>query len=138
MVAHHYQSALTLERTAGRDTTELARLTREALWEAGQRALALNSFDPAARFLEAALDLWPVDDTQRPRVLFAYAKSLFHRGATGAAHLVTARDGLVAMGEREEAAEAEIMLTYVELWHRGDHDAAFVHLEAAQSLVADA
>jgi class 3 adenylate cyclase/tetratricopeptide (TPR) repeat protein len=138
MVAHHYQSALTLEQTSGRDTTELAQRTREALWEAGQRALELNSFEPAARFLEAALDLWPVDDEGRDRVLFAYAKSLFHRGATGAAHLVAARDGLLAVGEDEEAAEAEIMLAYVSLWHRGDHDAAFVHLEAAQSLVADA
>jgi class 3 adenylate cyclase/tetratricopeptide (TPR) repeat protein len=138
MVAHHYQSALTLEQTRGRDTTELAQRTRKALWEAGQRAMALNSFEPAARFLEAALDLWPVDDEQRPRVLFAYAKSLFHRGATGAAHLVAARDGLLAMGEHEKAAEAEIMLAYIALWHRGEHDAAFDHLEAAQSLVAEA
>jgi class 3 adenylate cyclase/tetratricopeptide (TPR) repeat protein len=138
MVAHHYQSALTYAEAAGQDTSELAQLTRDALLEAGERALALNGFDAAARFLEAALDLLPTDDEARPRVLFSYAKSLFHRGATGATHLVAARDGLLAAGEKENAAEAEIMLAYLALWHGGDHDAAFAHLEAAYSLVADA
>jgi class 3 adenylate cyclase/tetratricopeptide (TPR) repeat protein len=138
MVAHHYQSALTYAEAAGQDTSELARLTRDALLEAGERALALNGFDAAVRFLEAALDLLPVDDEARPRVLFSYAKSLFHRGATGAAHLVAARDGLLSAGRKEDAAEAEVMLAYLALWHRGDHDAAFAHLESAQSLVADA
>jgi class 3 adenylate cyclase/tetratricopeptide (TPR) repeat protein len=138
MVAHHYQSALRFAEAAGQDTSELARRTRDALLEAGERALALNGFDAAARFLKATLDLLPGDDEARPHVLFSYAKSLFHRGATGATDLVAARDGLLAAGDNEDAAEAEIMLAYLALWHRGDHDAAFAHLEAAQSLVADA
>jgi class 3 adenylate cyclase/tetratricopeptide (TPR) repeat protein len=138
MVAHHYQSALGFAEATGQDTSDLARRTRDALWEAGERSLALNGYESAERFLEAALDLWPVDDPARPRVLFGYAKSLFHRGTTGAAHLVAARDGLLAAGATEEAAEAEIMLAYLALWHRADHDEAFTHLDAAQALVADA
>ena len=137
MVAHHYQSALAFASAAGEDTSELARRTREALWEAGERALALNGFEPAARFLEAALELWPMEDAARSRLLFSYAKSLFHRGATGAAELGAARDGLLELEEYEQAAEAEIMLAYLALWHRGDHDAAFAHLERAQALVED-
>jgi predicted ATPase/class 3 adenylate cyclase len=137
MLAHHYQSALAFAQAAGQDTSELVQRTRVALWEAGERALALNAFEPAARFLQAALDLWPAQDSARPRLLFAYAKSLFHRGGTGAAELSAARDGLLAIEEREQAAEAEIMLAYLALWHRGHHDTAFTHLERAQALVAD-
>ena len=138
MVAHHYQSALTYAEATGQDTHELSERTRDALLEAGERSLALNGFDAAARFLEAALDLMPADDESRPHVLFSYAKSLFNRGATGEAHLAAARDGLLEAGAQEDAAEAEVMLAYLALWHRGEHDAAFAHLEAAQSLVADA
>jgi predicted ATPase/class 3 adenylate cyclase len=137
MLTHHYQSALAFAQAAGQDTSELVERTRVALWDAGERALALNSFDPAARFLEAALELWPAEDDAPPRLLFAYAKSLFHRGRTGAAELSAARDGLLAIEEREQAAEAEIMLAYLALWHRGDHDTAFAHLEEAQALVRD-
>jgi class 3 adenylate cyclase/tetratricopeptide (TPR) repeat protein len=135
MVAHHYERALELAQAAGQDTGELAERTRLALREAGERALALNSFGPAARFLEAALKLWPARDASRPEVLFSYAKSLFHRGATGAAELSVARDALLAVRKREQAAEAEVLLAYLALWHRGDHDAAFAHLEQAQALV---
>ena len=137
MLAHHYHSALAFAQAAGQDTTELVQRTRVALWDAGERALALNSFEPAAWFLEAALALWPAEDDARPRLLFAYAKSLFHRGGTGAAELSAARDGLLEIEEREQAAEAEIMLAYLALWHRGDHDKAFAHLERAQALVRD-
>jgi class 3 adenylate cyclase/tetratricopeptide (TPR) repeat protein len=137
MLAHHYHSALAFAQAAGQDTTELVQRTRVALWDAGERALALNSFEPAAWFLEAALELWPAEDDARARLLFAYAKSLFHRGGTGAAELSAARDGLLAIEEREQAAEAEIMLAYLALWHRGDHDKAFAHLERAQALVRD-
>jgi class 3 adenylate cyclase/tetratricopeptide (TPR) repeat protein len=137
MLAHHYHSALVFAQAAGQDTSELVQRTRVALWDAGERALALNSFEPAAWFLEAALALWPAEDDARPRLLFAYAKSLFHRGRTGAAELSAARDGLLAIEEREQAAEAEIMLAYLALWHRGDHDTAFAHLERAQALVRD-
>ena len=135
LVAHHYESALGLAQAAGQDTGELVERTRVALREAGERALALNSFGTAARFLEAALELWPATDSARPQVLFSYAKSLFHRGATGAAELSAARDGLLVAGEREQAAEAEVLLAYLALWHRGDHDAAFTHLDHAQALV---
>jgi class 3 adenylate cyclase/tetratricopeptide (TPR) repeat protein len=137
MVAHHYLSALEFARAAGEDTRELAERTRVALSEAGERALALNSFEAAARFLQGALELSPADDPERPRLLFSHAKSLFSRGATGVAELRAARDGLLEAGEHEQAAEAEIMLAYLALWHRGDRDAAFAYLDHAQALVAD-
>ena len=62
MIAHHYLSALELARSAGQPDDDLADRARRALYEAGDRALALNAFAPAMSFYETALELWPAED----------------------------------------------------------------------------
>ena len=57
MVAHHYLSALDLDRRSGREDPELTARVRTALVEAGDRSSALNAFPTAARFYEQALEL---------------------------------------------------------------------------------
>ena len=71
MLAHHYLAALELFGSAGIDTTPLVAPARDALREAGDRALVLNAFSAAERYYDAALDLvaqgdpeWPVSPLQ--------------------------------------------------------------------------
>ena len=77
MLAHHYLSALEFGRSAGQDVSSLATPARLALREAGERAFGLIAFEQAGRFFSAALDLWPEDDPDRPRLLLrlAYTRS---------------------------------------------------------------
>jgi class 3 adenylate cyclase len=69
LLAHHYLSALELARAAGQDTADLERLARLALRAAGDRALGLAAYAAAERAFEAAVDLWPQDDPERPMLL---------------------------------------------------------------------
>jgi class 3 adenylate cyclase/tetratricopeptide (TPR) repeat protein len=110
MLAHHYLSALELAHAAGQDTSEFAEPARLALREAGDRALALNAFAAAARFYRAALDLWPEQDADRPQLLLRLGRAVYAAEAKGADVLEEARDGLIAAGDREGAAEAEVLL----------------------------
>ena len=73
MVAYHWRSALDLARAAGDDDGELAKRARLALREAGDRAFGLNAFPAAAEYYEAALALWPPEDSKRPALLFSFA-----------------------------------------------------------------
>ena len=59
MLAHHYLTALELDRAAGVETEELATRARLRLREAGDRAYALSAFPAARRFYGAAIELWP-------------------------------------------------------------------------------
>jgi class 3 adenylate cyclase/tetratricopeptide (TPR) repeat protein len=110
MLAHHYTSAFEYADAAGLDTGELAERARWALREAGDRAAALNAFPVALRFYRDALDLWPENDPDKPRLLLAYGRSLSVAEAAGAEILMDARDGLRDLGDRATAAEAEILL----------------------------
>jgi class 3 adenylate cyclase/tetratricopeptide (TPR) repeat protein len=134
MLAHHYTSALDLARAAGQPDAALIDRARLALRDAGEHALELNAFEPAARFLSAALELWP-DDGERPRLLLMLGKSLLHARKAGDDELVAARDSLAAQGDHEAAAEAEVMLATLASFVHGDRDRAFRHLERAAELV---
>ena len=97
-------------RPTGQDTTALAERARLALREAGDRALELNAFAAAARWYAAALELWPAG---RPGAAAAAAPAgtgPMHGEQAGGELLAEARDGLLAIGDREAAAEAEAML----------------------------
>ena len=83
MVAHHYLSALDLDRRSGREDPKPAARVRTALVEAGDRSFALNAFPAAARFYEQALALTPETDADRPRVLLGYGRALFHAEGRG-------------------------------------------------------
>ncbi|MGH3029738.1 MAG: ATP-binding protein [Gaiellaceae bacterium] len=137
MLAHHYLSALELARAVGEDASDLAEPARAALEEAGDRALSLNALAAAARLYGAALDLRPLDDPERPHLLLRLGRARSLAEGTGAEILEEARDGLVAAGHREAAAEAEALLASL-LEGQGLRDLGDEHLERAVELVADA
>ena len=110
MLAHHYLSAIELARAAGQDANEFAEPARLALREAGDRAMSLNAFIAASRFYAAALELWPLGDSERPSVLFDLGRARARGEAAGADALTEARDAFLAAGDREAAAEAEVEL----------------------------
>jgi class 3 adenylate cyclase len=136
MLAHHYLSALELAGAAGHDAAQLAERARLACRDAGDRASALNAFAPAARFYSAALELWPRDDPGRAQLLLRYGRALFHSEGGGAESLAEAETALLALGDYEGAAHAELTLGQL-AWWRGERDRAFDHHERAAELVAD-
>ena len=136
MLAHHYLQALELTRAAGGIIGELADRARHALRDAGDRALALNALSAAAAFYEAALELWPDDDRERPQLLFRYGTSL-RNVERGQRVLETAYEALLGAGDAESAAETQLMLAPM-LWHAGNRDGCFERLELAAELLREA
>jgi class 3 adenylate cyclase/tetratricopeptide (TPR) repeat protein len=137
LLAHHWQAALEFATVAGQDTADLAEPARLAFREAGDRALGLHAFAAAARWYRAALERWPAADHERPRLLLQLAWALFEAEEAGAELLEEARDGLLAEGDLEGAAEAEWMLgDQAELQGRGDQ--AFTHVRRAVALLEGA
>jgi class 3 adenylate cyclase/tetratricopeptide (TPR) repeat protein len=134
LLAHHWQAAFEFARAAGQDTAALAEHARVALRDAGERALDLNSFAAAARWYAAALDLWPAQDAERPRLLLQLGQARFYADATGADVLAEARDGLLAAGDREAASEAEALLARLARW-QGQGEAAMRHARRAAALL---
>ena len=137
MLAHHYLAALEYARAAGHDFTELAARARRALRDAGERAYALNAFASAARYLAGALELWPEDDPEQPRLLLGLAFGYYYSGDERREEtLERARDALLAAADSEGAAEAEARLCEL-WWHRGQRDRSRAHLEQARELVSE-
>jgi class 3 adenylate cyclase/tetratricopeptide (TPR) repeat protein len=135
-LAYHYLSALELARASREPTEELAARSRHALREAGDRGAALNAFDSAARSYSAALELTLADDPERPRLLLSYGAMLALGQESGNEELELAASALVELGDREHAAEAEILLADSD-WRAGQRDGADEHLERAVDLVKD-
>jgi class 3 adenylate cyclase/tetratricopeptide (TPR) repeat protein len=136
VIAHHYLSALELLRETGNDTEEVAERARLALRKAGDRAARLHAPLAASHFYEAALELWPKDDLERPDLLYRYGFTLRPQGR-GVAELVEAAEVLLDVGERERAAEIQVLTAEV-LWTQGIQAEAFDYLEGAARLLADA
>ena len=137
MVAHHYLSALDLDRRTGRDDPELAARARAALGEAGDRSFGLGAFSAAARFYERALELWPEGDPDRAFILVALGKALFHGERGGKDALRQAADEFVERGDREQAATALVALADVLHFTEGRTHEAAETVEQAVSLLAD-
>ena len=116
LLAHHYLAAVTYARADGQDTAALSERMQVACANAGDRALELNAFSAAARWYRAALDHLGPDDPARPRLLFRLGRARFHAEQAGGDQLAEARDGLLATGDRESAAEAEAMLGKLAWW----------------------
>jgi hypothetical protein len=110
LLAHHWTAALQYARAAGQDTTGLAERARLALRDAGDRALELNAFAAAARWYQAALELWPPTEVERPRLLLRLGEARLNAEQAGGELLEQARDGLLAQGDREGAADAERLI----------------------------
>jgi tetratricopeptide (TPR) repeat protein len=134
LLAHHYGRALELASAAGQATGDLVDRARLALRDAGDRVTGLGAHPTAARYYSQALAIWP-DDPERPDLeLRAGAAYCMAEGA-GEDLLTSARDGLLAIGDRERAAEAEAhlgLLAYTQGRERSSH------LDRALALVADA
>jgi class 3 adenylate cyclase/tetratricopeptide (TPR) repeat protein len=135
-LAYHYVSALELARSSRQPTEELADRARIALREAGDRAAALNAFDAGARSYASALELWPADDSGRPSLLLSYGAALATGHEAGEDELEQAARALVDIGDRENAARAEILLADF-AWRASQRDAADAHLERAVDLVEE-
>jgi class 3 adenylate cyclase/tetratricopeptide (TPR) repeat protein len=134
MLAHHYECAYDLARAGGGDAGALVDPARLALRDAGDRALSLNAFPAAARYFRAALDLWPVDDPERPSLLFRLGKSTYYAETAGTQILEEARDALLAAGHHATAAEAEAFLAKL-AHHQGRRERLAEHLDRAVALV---
>jgi tetratricopeptide (TPR) repeat protein len=134
LLAYHYGRALELASAAGQATGDLADRARLALRDAGDRVTGLGAHPTAARYYSQALAIWPADDLERPDLeLRAGAAYCLSEGA-GEDLLTSARDGLLAIGDRERAAEAEAhlgLLAYTQGRERSSH------LDRALALVAD-
>jgi DNA-binding SARP family transcriptional activator/class 3 adenylate cyclase/tetratricopeptide (TPR) repeat protein len=136
LLAHHYGRALSFATAAGRADEELARRTRLALRDAGDRVTALGVHATAARYYGRALELWPEGDLDRPELEFRAGRARCHSEGTGQELLRRALDGLLAAGRNERAAEAEILLCQL-AWEHG-RAGRTAHVERALDLVADA
>jgi len=137
LLAHHYLAALELARAAGQPLDELETTARLALRDAGERADALNAFASAEGYFKAALELWPLDDAERPRLLFACGKTLAITEQAGDELLREAVEALHAAGDRETAAEAEVLLAELALY-RGERAHADELLDRAAGLLQGA
>ena len=134
MLAHHYLQALELVAATGESASTFAEAAREALTDAGDRALALNAHEAAVRFFRAALDLLPEGDHRHGSLLVRLGRPLSALGETDFGLLEQARDELLAAGDVEGAVDAEELMCS-EHWIAGDRDAAMEHLDEARRLV---
>ena len=135
LLAHHYGRALAFASAAGQLSGDLADRTRLALRDAADRVTALGVHDRAARYYARSLELWPERDPQRPELEFRAGRARYHSEGAGEELLTRARDGLLAAGNKQRAAEAEILLGQF-AWEHGQHDAG-QHVERALRLVED-
>ena len=135
MLAHHYRSAVELMRAAGQPIgAQFAERVLTSLREAGDRAVALNAHANAIGFYEAALELAVDGSVERAHLLYKLGSSRLVAEQLDPALMVLARDELLAVGDRETAAEAELALGEF-TWLTGERDRAFEHLDAARNIV---
>ena len=134
LLAHHYAAALELATASGLDTGSLRPRARDALRDAGDRALSLSAFATADGFYSTALGLTADDDPERPLLLFRIAEARFNNEEADDSVLVEAAEALRAAGNLEAASEAEVMLAHV-AWWQGQNDRAFEHFERANELI---
>jgi class 3 adenylate cyclase/tetratricopeptide (TPR) repeat protein len=137
MLAHHYLSALELRRAAGQPSdAALAERALASFRHAGDRAFSLNANGSACRFYEAALQLAPPGSTERAQLLFELGRTRVLAGDLDPTLLEAASDELLACGDRQTAAEAEVSLTEVSFL-RGDRDPLIYHLGRARELAEE-
>ena len=130
--SHHYVSALEA-LPAGAEDGDLRRSARLALRAAGDRADALSAFDAALQAYDRALELWPEDDPERPRLLLAAAEARYETDVWNEGELAAARDALLAVGDHAGAAQAEIRRAEA-FWNLGRGDDVVDSLERTVEL----
>ena len=135
MLAHHYMSALELDRATGRavDASFAARAL-DSLRDAGDRAYSLNAWSKASSFYGAALELAEPGSLTRAHLLFDLGRASHVAGDSDEDTLTAATVALLDAGDRATAAEAEVVLTEL-TWIRGDTEHAMAHLSRAREFV---
>jgi class 3 adenylate cyclase len=134
LLAHHWRSALELAAASGQDSSELADPARRALRDAGARAFSVNAYPAAASYYRDALALWPEADDERPQLLYRNANALYLAADVRALEaLETAGDSLLAVGDRQTAAEAELSISRI-WWERGQTETTKAHQASAAAL----
>jgi len=135
-IADHYLNALGYgEAVASRDA-QLAAHAQRALQEAGDRAGALASYPPAARFYDAALQLAPEDGPGRAGLLLRLGRARFAAESAGGEELQAALNAFAAAGDNEGAAEAALELRMI-AWYEGDGSRVARRLAEALELVQE-
>jgi class 3 adenylate cyclase/tetratricopeptide (TPR) repeat protein len=135
MLAHHYMSALELDRATGRavDASFAARAL-DSMRDAGDRAYSLNAWSKASSFYASALDLAAPGSGERARLLFDLGRSRYQAGDSDEEMIAGASTALVESGDDATAAEAEVLLTEL-IWVKGEAERALAHLTRARELV---
>jgi class 3 adenylate cyclase/tetratricopeptide (TPR) repeat protein len=136
MLAHHCLQALELTTASGGDVSGLADAAREALQDAGDRALSLNAYEAAAGYFRAALELAPHEDLVRARLLHRLGRVSYDLGETDVEMLEQAGAALLAADDVEGAAEVETTLCE-HFWVAGDRDRAMTYLTNARRIVEE-
>jgi class 3 adenylate cyclase/tetratricopeptide (TPR) repeat protein len=127
-LAHHYSRALELARAVGQDTDELVGRARAALRSAGDRAHVLGSAVAALEFYREAVALWPEGSIDWARLVARLRRTARVVSETHEHEdLVRARDTLLAEGDLETAAEAELYLSW-DAWNEGRGEETASHL----------
>jgi class 3 adenylate cyclase len=141
LLAHHYLAALELGEAAGMDTGTFRSRARDALVEAGNRALSLNAFAAAERFYTSALDLTSEDDAEYPYIVLRNARLFTYGEVLGKFRLrdtlADLGEVLLARGDLEAAAEAKVFHAGF-IWNEGDSATAQEQLREAFELLRDA
>jgi class 3 adenylate cyclase/tetratricopeptide (TPR) repeat protein len=136
MLAHHYGAALQLLQAAGKSTVEIARLTRDARFEAGVRARALGARENALEHFEGALALTDPSEPGWPRMQLAYGSALHAAREQGEDVLLIAASALLDASDIEGTAAAERMLAQL-LWTKGRVPESIERLKKAMELLAE-
>jgi class 3 adenylate cyclase/tetratricopeptide (TPR) repeat protein len=138
MLAHHYRNALEFGRAAGADAPELESRAGATFRAAGDRAMALNAFAPAASFYDQALALWKDDRSrERAELLLDLGRALNGAGDERQFEILeTANAALVSAGQPDLAAEADALQAEA-LWLQGKRGRGLEYLKRAEQLVRD-
>jgi class 3 adenylate cyclase/tetratricopeptide (TPR) repeat protein len=139
MLAHHYLSALEFARSAGQPVEAFAGQALVALREAGDRSYSLSAFAAAARFYREGLELAGDNHPDRGHMLYRMGWSVFLSDWRGdaSAPLEEAVERLMAAGQIQEAAEAEVALGIFR-WYLVQRDRAQPHFDRAAALIEGA
>jgi class 3 adenylate cyclase/tetratricopeptide (TPR) repeat protein len=132
-LAHHYSRALELARAVGQDNEDLVARARVALQSAGDRAYLLGAASAAQQHYGEAIELWPEGSAEWARLVVRLRRPTrvrFERDP----NLVRARDVLLAEGDLESGAEAELYLGW-DAWNEWQGEETAAHLGRALEVV---
>jgi class 3 adenylate cyclase/tetratricopeptide (TPR) repeat protein len=136
MLAHHYLEALALASALREDTSALGNRAWRALCDAGDHAVAVSSYATAARYYEAALAHMPTDSSARTQALYGLGISRLHGETVFSDELIQARDALLASGQIERAADADVYVGGY-FGNHGESLRGLEHVRHAVELLAD-